>query len=276
MKKAASSRPRKTVKSAASQSSQPSSQSATAGAAPKRRFTRAPTGKTTLMHALLGLIAEQLEISGYDILKMFDLQMAHYWHALPGQIYPTLDEMLEIGLVSSRDVIQSSRPNKRLYKITPAGERTLVSWLASPFEPVSIKYPSLLRCRFLGNLGADGARAMLEEERFGWEQNVRRYRELERNYFSGGAATRDVNAMFSWFTLRRGIVWLEENIRWCDWAIAEIENNRKLFPEVDMRAGLKPLIPYVPENYIPPPISYEEYKREHPEDVVEGDEPESE
>jgi hypothetical protein len=37
---------------------------------------------------------------------------------------------------------------------------------------------------------------------------------------------------------------MEENIRWCDWALEEIERNRALFPAVSMRAGLKPLIPY--------------------------------
>jgi DNA-binding PadR family transcriptional regulator len=261
MKKAASLRQRKTAT--------PQSPRPVKVGEPKRRFTRAPREKTTLMHGLLGLIAEQPEISGYDIMKMFDLQMAHYWHALPGQIYPTLDEMLQVGLITSRDVIQSGRPNKRLFKITPAGERTLVSWLESPFEPMRIKYPSLLRSRFLGNLGADGARAMLEEERFGWENNLRLYRELERKYFSGAAAARNVNAMFSWFTLKRGIIWMEESIRWCDWAIAEIENNRKLFPEVDMRAGLKPLIPYDPARYFPPRISYQESLRRHANDVEE-------
>jgi DNA-binding PadR family transcriptional regulator len=270
MKKAASSRPRKTVKAGAAKTPHP----AAAGVSPKRRFTRVPVEKTTLMHGLLGLIAEQPEISGYDIMKLFDLQMAHYWHALPGQIYPTLDEMLEIGLITSRDVVQSGRPNKRLFKITPAGERKLVSWLQSPPDEMRLKQPSLLRCRFLGNLGADGAREMLEEERFGWEQRLRVYHGLERDYFSGGRAARSVNAMFAWFTLKRGITWMEESIRWCDWAIAEIENNRELFPEADMRAGLEPLLPYNPSKYFPPRISYDESLRMHANDVDVDDDDE--
>ena len=52
--------------------------------------------------------------------------------------------------------------------------------------------------------------------------------------------------MFSMFTLRRGIDWMEENMRWCDWAVAEIERNRALFPTVSMKAGMKPLIPFDP------------------------------
>ena len=194
--------------------------------------------------ALLGLIAEVPGVSGYDILKIFDLSMKHYWHAHPSQIYPTLEQMEEFGLIKRRKVVQRSRPNKSLYTITPAGERMLVDWLQSPFEGLQLKHPPLLRCRFLGHLGADGAREILSEERLSWMLYLKRYREIEREYFAGDKAHRDVNAMFTWFTLKRGIDWMEENIRWCDWALEEIERNRALFPAVSMRAGIKPTIPY--------------------------------
>jgi DNA-binding PadR family transcriptional regulator len=215
-----------------------------------RPFTRPPPRrKTSLMHALLGLIAEMPEISGYDIMKIFDLSMAHYWHAVPGQIYPMLEHMAEFGLISRHDVIQTDRPNKRLYSITPAGERILVEWLEGAFEGVSLKHPPLLKCRFLGHLGADGATEAIREERAGWTRRLEEYEELERVYFSGDGARRELNAMFSWFTLKRGIDWMKENIRWCDWVMEEIERNRALFPAIDTRAGLKPIIPLDPARH---------------------------
>ena len=209
-----------------------------------QQFTRAPGRSARLDLALLGLIAEVPGVSGYDILKIFDLSMKHYWHAHPSQIYPTLEQMEEFGLIKRRKVVQRSRPNKSLYTITPAGERMLVDWLQSPFEGLQLKHPPLLRCRFLGHLGADGAREILSEERLSWVLHLKRYREIEREYFAGDKAHREVNAMFTWFTLKRGIDWMEENIRWCDWALEEIERNRALFPAVSMSAGIKPIIPY--------------------------------
>jgi hypothetical protein len=152
--------------------------------------------------------------------------------------------MEKFGVIKRRKVVQRRHPNKTLYTITPAGERVLIDWLESPFEGLRLKHPPLLRCRFLGHLGADGARAILEEERLSWELLLKMYREIEREHFAGGRAYRDVNTMFTMFTLKRGIDWMEENIRWCDWALEEIERNRALFPAVSMRAGLKPLIPY--------------------------------
>jgi DNA-binding PadR family transcriptional regulator len=210
---------------------------------------RFPTRKASLDLALLGLIAEVPGVSGYDLMKIFDLSMAHYWHAHPTQIYPTLERMEEFGLIKRRNVVQRNRPNKRLYTITPAGERVLVDWLESPFEGINLKHPPLLRCRFLGHLGADGAIAILEEERRSWAIHLKRYRDLEKNYFANGKGYSDVNKMFSMFTLRRGIDWMQENIRWCEWAVDEIERNRALFPAANMRTEMKPLIPFDPIRY---------------------------
>jgi PadR family transcriptional regulator AphA len=212
-------------------------------------YLRLPTRKASLDLALLGLIAEVPGVSGYDIMKIFDLSMAHYWHAHPTQIYPTLDRMEEFGLIKQRRVVQRNRPNKRLYTITPAGERLLIEWLESPFEGINLKHPPLLRCRFLGHLGADGAIAVLKEEQRSWAIHLKRYRELEQNYFAGRKGYRDVNAMFSMFTLKYGIDWMEENIRWCEWAIGEIERNRALFPAENMRTQMKPLIPFDPVRH---------------------------
>lgn len=217
------------------------------GANEGRGFTRAPSNrKASLEYALLGLIAEMPEASGYDIAKMFELSMEHYWHASPTQIYPTLERMEEFGLIKGREVIQRDRPNKRVYSITNAGERVMLEWLESPFEGLRLKFAPLLRCRFLGHLGPDGARAILEEERRSWANKLKFYRDIEKNYFADKRGYHNVNAMFSMFTLRRGIDWMEENIRWCDWAIGEVERNRGLFPAQNTRARLKPLIPFVP------------------------------
>ncbi len=214
-----------------------------AGSAPGARIdsaSRLRTGIPRLAHnrikaslelALLGLIAERRMVSGYDLVKVFDLSMAHYWHAHHGQIYPTLERMRRRGWIRRRDVIQKRRPNKRLYAITPEGQRRLMEWLQSPFEGLHLKYAPLLRCRFLGHLGADGARAKFEEERLGWAGYLETYRAIEREVFPAGQAYDDANTMFTYFTLHRGITMMQENIAWCDWAIGKIDENTSLFDD---------------------------------------------
>lgn len=191
--------------------------------APARRI------KASLEHALLGLIAEGGEVSGYDLIRTFRLSMSHYWHAHQGQIYPTLERMERRGLIRSREVVQQGRPNKRAYSMTEAGSRMLMQWLVSPFEGMKLKHAPLLRCRFLGHLGADGARERLVEERAAWESYLRGFRDLERSYFPRERRFANVNGMFTYFTLRHGIGTVERYIEFCDWAIENLDRNRHLF-----------------------------------------------
>ncbi|MGH7863377.1 MAG: PadR family transcriptional regulator, partial [Candidatus Binataceae bacterium] len=193
------------------------------GAAPNRRI------KASLEHALLGLIAERGRVSGYDLIKVFRLSMVHYWHAHQSQIYPTLDRMVRRGLIRSRDVIQRGRPNKRVFSITVAGERMLMQWLASPFEAMKVKHSSLLRCRFLGHLGADGARAKLLEQSAALQRYLDTFEGFDREFFPRDRRYPDVNSMFTYFTLRDGIDEMRRALQFCEWAIAEIERNRQLF-----------------------------------------------
>lgn len=198
-------------------------------AVPRRRDSVGGAIKASLEHALLGLIAEGRAVSGYDLIKTFDQSMAHYWHAHHGQIYPTLERMRRAGLIESRDIIQRGRPNKRLYTITQAGRQMLLRWLESPIEKLKLKHAPLLRCRFLGHLGAARAREQLLVGRDACMPMLEYYRELERLYFGKGQPHQNVNVMFTYFTLRRGIMFLEETIRFSQWAVAEIARNESLF-----------------------------------------------
>ena len=184
--------------------------------------------KASLELALLGLIAATPRISGYDIVRIFNLSMRHFWHAHQGQIYPTLTRMERERWIASREVIQRGRPNKRLFSITPTGREALERWLSSPFEELKLKHAPLLKTLYLGHLGADGALEKFTEQRAGCVAYLEELREIEREFFNDGGY-RDEHRMFAYFTLRYGIGWMEESIRWCDWAMAEIENHRGLF-----------------------------------------------
>jgi DNA-binding PadR family transcriptional regulator len=184
--------------------------------------------KASLELALLGLIAASPRISGYDIVRIFNLSMRHFWHAHQGQIYPTLARMEREGWIASREVIQRGRPNKRLFSILPAGRAALERWLSSPFEVLKLKHAPLLKTLYLGHLGAEGALEKFAEQRAACVAYLEELRGIEREFFNQGGYS-DEHRMFAYFTLRYGIGWMEESIRWCDWAIGEIGNHRGLF-----------------------------------------------
>jgi DNA-binding PadR family transcriptional regulator len=197
----------------------------------------APTRiKASLELALLGLIAEEdRPRSGYDLVQAFRISMVHYWHAHPGQIYPTLDRMERDGWIAGREVIQRGRPNKRVYSITADGRRVLLEWLRSPYEPLKMKNAPLLKSRFFGHLGADGARAKFAEMRDAMAAYLEKLRGYDRMVAEAGGPYTSANRMMVYLTLRRGIEFARAELEFCEWAMEEIERHRELFESADRR-----------------------------------------
>jgi DNA-binding PadR family transcriptional regulator len=83
---------------------------------------------------LLALLAKE-SAHGYE-LKLALEQIFGQAYPSPniGQIYVTLKRLEQDGLVRSQDVEQTTRPNKRVYELTPAGREALRSWVDEPSE----------------------------------------------------------------------------------------------------------------------------------------------
>jgi DNA-binding PadR family transcriptional regulator len=83
---------------------------------------------------LLALLAKE-PAHGYE-LKLALEQTFGQAYPSPniGQIYVTLKRLEQDGLVRSQDVEQNSRPNKRVYELTPAGREELAAWVEEPTE----------------------------------------------------------------------------------------------------------------------------------------------
>jgi len=177
----------------------------------------------SLKHALLGLLSEG-EATGYDLAKMFELSMSHYWHAGHSQIYPLLDDMEKEGLIVFEHVVQKDKPNKKVYRLTPPGREALVAWLKVEPPPARYKDESLLKVRFFDNLPPQDAITLLRARRRSHQATLDNYRKLEVTYFPEGPDTKmsGHGNLYAHFTLRRGILYEQDSIRWCRWAITQL------------------------------------------------------
>jgi DNA-binding PadR family transcriptional regulator len=88
---------------------------------------------------LLALLAKE-PAHGYE-LKLALEQIFGQAYPSPniGQVYVTLKRLEADGLVSSQDVEQDSRPNKRVYELTPAGREQLTAWVQEPIEGARVR-----------------------------------------------------------------------------------------------------------------------------------------
>jgi PadR family transcriptional regulator AphA len=108
---------------------------------------------TPTEYAVLGLLTWG-EQSGYDLRKLAEHSVGYFWTPAKSRIYAVLPRLVEAGLVRRRDIVQSGRPNKQLYRLTPQGEEALRRWVTEhPLEPETSRNTLLVKL-FFGDLAS--------------------------------------------------------------------------------------------------------------------------
>src|SRR5438094_4568703 len=98
---------------------------------------------TAVTWVLLGLVALKPR-SGYDIKRIVDRSIRHFWAASYGQIYPELRRLEAVDWLEGEDAPQGGRSRRR-YRITPAGRQGLHRWLAGRETPIEMRVQALWR-----------------------------------------------------------------------------------------------------------------------------------
>lgn len=93
-----------------------------------RTIPQQTTSLTTTEGVVLGLLAER-ERSGYDLLKRAESSVAHMWAPAKSQLYAVLPRLVAGGLATRRDVRQTGRPDKQVYRLTRPGRTAVRDWL---------------------------------------------------------------------------------------------------------------------------------------------------
>jgi len=103
----------------------------------------------TTAYLVLGvLVVEDGEMSAVDLKTRADFTLGlFYWAPAVSHIRRELARLLELGMVSEREVLTGRVRSTLRYQSTPRGERLLQRWSASlpETEPVVVKHPVLLR-----------------------------------------------------------------------------------------------------------------------------------
>ena len=155
--------------------------------------------------AALSLLAIEGESSGYDLLRQARKSVANIWAPAKTQLYAVLPRLVAAGLATQRAVVQERRPDKQLYRITPAGRAELQRWLDDPGDTDRSAF--FLRL-FVGGL-ADQDSLVGHVERF----RERDAAELERLRAIVPTNTRTGHDAYHWFLLELGIEEYEQRIR---------------------------------------------------------------
>lgn len=105
----------------------------------------------TSRYAILGVLS-LCPMSGYDVKKLIERSIAHFWSESYGQIYPVLNQLAAHGLAERRSEKQPGKPDRHVYSLTAKGRAELRRWLALPARREPVRSELLLKL-FLGGAG---------------------------------------------------------------------------------------------------------------------------
>lgn len=176
----------------------------------------------SLEFAMLGFL-QSTPLSGYDMKKMFDHTVRHFWSADQSQIYRTLARLTEDDFIKSETVINDGKPNSKVYYITDKGREKFSQWLISPTSLVEPRISWLIQVFFAGGLHDEAIIEVLEQIVVKMREIKEKYEEYllnETQTSNGQISKRDL--FFRKLTIDYGITMNQSTIGWIENAIDSI------------------------------------------------------
>ena len=187
----------------------------------------------SLEHAILGFLNYK-PLSGYDLKKVFDTSVRHFWPADQSQIYRTLAGLAAKGWAEVELIRQEARPDRKVYHITPAGRTELRRWLTAPVPAEEPRSANLVQVFFSGLLSDEEVLAALERGAAQLRGLLEVYAQVPGQaapYYALAGSPRDT---FYWMlTLECGLANARAQLSWIESVIARLREGRyELAPEV--------------------------------------------
>lgn len=157
-------------------------------------------------------------MSGYDIKKLLDDSIGHFWSESYGQIYPSLRRLQRDGLVVESAAGQRGR---REYTLTPEGLAELRRWLEQPAQPDVLRYETSLKLFFGSQMDAAAARAHVERYRERQRARLAEYRAQQQRLPVG--LSHSPQLPFFEVVLDGGVRYAAMAIEWCDATLRRLD-----------------------------------------------------
>jgi len=177
----------------------------------------------SLEHAILGFLNYR-PLSGYDLKKVFDNSVRHFWPADQSQIYRTLARLAEQGMVEQAVFRGVARPDRKEYRITPAGREALRAWLLKPLPSQDLRIAELIQVFFAGQLSDPQALALFERLAAAARATLVAYDQIPQPAEADAQATDMQRERFFWqLTLEYGRMSARMDLAWLEGVIARIQ-----------------------------------------------------
>ncbi|MFJ5624215.1 PadR family transcriptional regulator [Peribacillus loiseleuriae] len=174
----------------------------------------------TLGYAILSALGRK-PCSGYELAQYLDA----VWPAKHSQIYPRLTKMEQNGLLIFEEVIQTGKPDKKIFSITDKGRETLEKWVTeSPSDPI-MRDEFLIKVNSIWLSDEENAKKLIQDRISDLEQKVAfrtdTITELEQKH-RGDTMSKHFGR---YLLFNRRNMMDKEEISWCQWVLNLIEKS---------------------------------------------------
>ena len=191
--------------------------------------------------AILGLLSWK-PMSGYDIKKLVEMSLSHFWSESYGNLFPTLNALVDEGLATKRVDPGSGGRRRQEYKVTPKGRRAYKKWMCEPADPVQMRNELQLKFFLTSRGSIDDSIRLLEEYR---AQQKERYVEFKSSEVMlaqavrtdvmpdtfepllGTTTERSDELLIFFLTLRHGILAIEARMAWIAEALRALRARKR-------------------------------------------------
>lgn len=115
----------------------------------------------SIKHAILGFLSWE-PLTGYDLKKRFMESTTLYWTGNNNQIYRSLVDLHQDGLVTKEVRQQEKLPARKIYSITADGRKALREWVLQPPELPQLKNSFLVQLSWADQLAPSELEHLVE------------------------------------------------------------------------------------------------------------------
>lgn len=171
----------------------------------------------TLSYGLLSLLSKDSR-TGYELMQ----HIQPFWPAKHSQIYPLLALLEQKGYVEFVHVLQSDKPDKKIYSLTEIGLKALREWIELPTDPPVTRDEFALKVYCIGLINkAEAMKMLLERESYyigKKERYMESYEKIKRQSEKPLEELEIHDPMFGNYVLvKKAVLKVDADLLWCEW-----------------------------------------------------------
>jgi DNA-binding PadR family transcriptional regulator len=176
--------------------------------------------KTTFV--ILGLLTIE-PLSGYNIKKLIHESIGHFWSESNGQLYPTLNKLLNENCIRLEQRQQKGKKESLVYSITKEGQRTLGKWLEATTEGKSThRDEELLKLFFGTNSSSEACIHLLQLREKRAKEKLDQFLAIQKRLEK---STSSLHYLYWNLSLKNGLCHLKAELEWCHEAIQTLKGS---------------------------------------------------